>query len=318
MKNIRKILLYNPAISSLNMGDHIIAESIKNEMSWLIHDSFIVEVSTHLPVSRYIKYLKNFDYKFVCGSNLLRGKMNRLFRQWDINFLHSSFIGPSILVGAGWWQYGDDPNFYTKKLYKKVLSADYIHSVRDSFTEYQLAKIGITNVLNTGCPSMWTFTKEHCEKIPEKKAENVVFTITDYNRDKPKDFDLIKILLNNYKQVFFWMQGTNDLDYLHDLSINMNLLEIIPPSLSQFDKILEGDIDYVGTRLHAGIRALQKKKRSIIISIDNRARELQIDYNIPCIERSNLQGLELLINNKLTTEIIIPIEKINHWKAQFN
>ena len=85
--DFKKIVLYNPAISSLNMGDHIIAEAAKDQLSFMLNDAFTVEVSSHLPISRmYMRHTKDFDYRFVCGSNLLRGKMNRVFRQWDIRF----------------------------------------------------------------------------------------------------------------------------------------------------------------------------------------------------------------------------------------
>ena len=49
------------------------------------------------------------------------------------------------------------------------------------------------------------------------------------------------------------------------------------PTLEAFDNLLESeiDLDYIGTRLHAGIRAIQKKRRSIIIGVDNRALEMQ-------------------------------------------
>ena len=57
-----------------------------------------------------------------------------------------------------------------------------------------------------------------------------------------------------------------------------------------YDSFLENtkNIDYVGTRLHGGMRALQHEKRTIILGIDNRAIELNKDYNIPVIEQKNL------------------------------
>ena len=85
MNNQKKIALFSPSISSFNLGDHIIYDSARHHINSIIQDAYIVEISTHLPVSKYIKPLKDADYKFVCGSNLLRGKMNSLFRQWDIN-----------------------------------------------------------------------------------------------------------------------------------------------------------------------------------------------------------------------------------------
>ncbi|MCB7070217.1 polysaccharide pyruvyl transferase family protein [Caldibacillus sp. 210928-DFI.2.22] len=317
MADQKKVVLYNPAISSLNMGDHIIFDGAYRELEGLLNDSFIVEVSTHLPVSRYLRHTKDFDYKFVCGSNLLRGKMNRLFRQWDINIFNAKNIGPCVLVGTGWWQYGDEPNYYTKKLYKSVLSSDYYHSVRDSYTEMQLKNMGFENVINTGCPTMWSLTKEHCSEIPSVKSKDVVCTITDYNKDLSSDKKMIEILCNHYENVYLWLQGTKDYDYYKELSVENKKIKLIPPNLKSYDAILEKNVDYIGTRLHAGIRALQKKKRAIIIAIDNRAIEKQKDFNLKCISREEIEKLSDLINSSFTTEINIPIDNIKRWKSQF-
>lgn len=315
--NNKKIVIYNPATSSLNMGDHIISDAAYKQLYPFLKESFLVEISTHLPVSNYLKYTKDFDYKFVFGSNLLRGKMNRLFRQWDINIFNSNMVGPSILVGAGWWQYGDDPNKYTKKLYSKVLSSDYIHSVRDSYTEHQLRSIGINNVINTSCPTMWDLTPEHCQEIPQSKSDEVVTTITDYNKDLINDKRLLEILCKAYKKVYLWIQGTEDLTYFNNLEMHNDNIEIVPPNLGSYDRILQKDVDYVGTRLHAGVRALQKKKRTIIIAIDNRAIEKQKDFNLVCVMRENIEDLPQYINGSFSTQIKIPINNIEEWKSQF-
>lgn len=313
-----KILLLNPAISSFNLGDHIIYDSVKKELKNILKEAFTVEVSTHLPVSKWLKKSRDFDLSFVCGSNLLRGKMNSSFRQWDINMHSTKYLQPSILMGVGWWQYGDEPNFYTKQLYKRVLSSSKIHSVRDSYTLSQLKKIGITNVLNTACPTMWKLDRIHCSKIPQEKSNDVIFTLTDYNQDSVQDTLMIEILISSYRNIFFWPQGSNDLSYLYSLKIDFSKVEIINPSLKDYDDILKLKIDYVGTRLHAGIRALQHKRRTIIIGIDNRAIEKQKDFNIVCILREKM-GLELQskIISSFPTEIEIPSENIELWKSQF-
>lgn len=314
---MEKIILYDPAVSSLNMGDHIISDAVKKQIEYILKKSFIVDISTHLPVSNYLKRLNDATFKFVCGSNLLKGRMDSRFRQWDINLYNAKKVGPVILVGVGWWQYRNNANLYTKLLYKNVLSTEYIHSVRDSYTENQLKSIGINNVVNTSCPTMWNLTESHCKIIPLSKAENVVSTITDYNRDEIKDKMMIEILLNNYNNVYLWMQGYNDYNYFLDLNINNNRIKIVPPRLEEYDKLFQNDIDYVGTRLHAGIRALQNNKRTIIIAIDNRAIEKQKDFNIQCITRENMALLSELINSEFSTKINIPVENIKKWKEQF-
>ena len=52
----KKIVLYNPAVSSINLGDHIIADAAKHQLRDLTRDAFVVEyapadlsVHAHLP-----------------------------------------------------------------------------------------------------------------------------------------------------------------------------------------------------------------------------------------------------------------------------
>lgn len=316
MFNYYKIHLLNPAISSLNIGDEIISDGVKAALSNILRDSFIVETSTHLPNSNYTKRLKFFDYKFICGSNLLRGKMNRFFRQWDITYRDILWLSDLILVGVGWWQYNDNPNIYTKILYNKILSKKVVHSVRDEYTKNMLIKLGFNNVVNTGCPSLWSLTKLHCESIPKEKSKTVVFTLTDYNKDIVNDQSIIDILTMIYEQVYFWPQGMNDASYLSKFE-RIDGIIMLSPNLSSFDNILSTDIDYVGTRLHAGIRALQKKKRSLIIAIDNRAVEMSRDFNLPILHRNDIRKLDRVLIQSIITEIRLPLEEIRYWCNQF-
>lgn len=316
---MKTIVRYNPSITSLNLGDSIILDSIEYEMKDVFKDNFIVDVSSHLPVSFiFTRLLENADYKFVCGSNLLSGRIeNVLARQWAISLLNAKKLGPAILVGAGWQKYNDNPNFYTKKVYQKILSNEYIHSVRDQYTESCLRKCGIKNIISTACPSMWRFTPEFCEAIPQKKANSVVTTITDYSVDIEKDKQMIETLLSLYENVYVWLQGYKDEAYLNELTSDERLKRVAP-NLKAFDDVLDmEDIEFVGTRLHAGMRALQHQKRSVILSIDNRAKELNKNYNINIIEREEVGSLKDYLLSDIKTNINIPIEEITLWKNQF-
>lgn len=319
---MKKIIRYNPSLCTANMGDFIIFDSIVNELDFLFNNAFNLDISTHLPITySYTKLLMSIkaDYKFVCGTNLLMGKLNGIFRQWDINILNAKHLGPVILIGVGWWQYNNKLNNYTKKIYQDILSKDYLHSVRDNYTKEMLEKNGFKNIINTACPTMWKLTEKHCNDITNHKAKNVITTLTDYHRNINEDTALLKILERNYENIYIWIQGSNDYEYLIELQNNLNInLNIINPNLRSYDNILEmDDIEYVGSRLHAGIRALQHKRRTLILAVDNRALEKKKDFNLPVIKRENISELEEIINSNFHTNIKIPTNEINIWKEQF-
>lgn len=318
---MRKVVLYEPSIGSDNLGDQIIVDGVKSGLLEYLKNSFTIEMPTHTPLSaRYINYLGDIDMKIVCGSNIIVNKLNTIIhlKQWAININTVFSVGPCVLIGVGAQQYNQRINMYTKLAYKKMFRKDFIHSVRDNYTKEVLEKIGIMNVINTGCPTMWELTPEHCSEIPRKKAENVVLTLTDYKANKIRDEYIIDILKKEYKKVYFWIQGNGDYKYLKTLD-NIEKIEIISPTLQNYNELLEReDIDFVGTRLHGGIRALQKKRRTLIIGIDNRGIELNRDFNIPVLHESEISKLRDVINSEYKTEIKLPVKNIAKFLSQFN
>lgn len=317
---MKKVILYEPSIGSNNLGDQVIVDGVKNALKEYLDDSFIIEMPTHTPLSaRYINYLGNVDMKIVCGSNIIVGKLNTILhlKQWALSMRTISSVAPCVLIGVGSQQYNQKFNIYTRLAYKKMFRKDYIHSVRDTYTEEALKKIGITNVINTGCPTMWGITPKVCASIPKVKANSVVFTLTDYKPNKSRDEYFIEVLNSNYKEVYFWAQGTGDFKYFSTLK-GIENIKIIKPNINAYNEFLETtDADFIGTRLHGGMRALQKKHRTIIIGIDNRAIELKRDFNIPVLEDTDINMLDHMINSNLKINIKLPYDNIKTFLKQF-
>jgi polysaccharide pyruvyl transferase WcaK-like protein len=293
-------------------------DAVRDHINEVFPDAMVLHTATHEKISRpTYSIVKNSDLSFVGGTNLISSNMNS-YNQWKINLVDSLFLNDIILMGVGWWQYQKDANFYTRYLLKSVLNNEMLHSVRDSYTENMLKKSGFNNVINTSCATMWRLDEEHCLGIPKGKAEKVVATLTDYNKDLKNDLALIQLLSRSYSEVFIWPQGSGDMDYIESLGVK-NMATVLPPNLEAYNAILEAEesIDFVGTRLHAGIRAMQKQRRTIILGIDNRAFEKARDFNITVCPRDDLQKIESLIKSNFSTQINLPTENINRWKSQF-
>jgi polysaccharide pyruvyl transferase WcaK-like protein len=165
---------------------------------------------------------------------------------------------------------------------------------------------------------MWNLTPEHCASIPTEKATNVICTLTDYCRDEANDRAMLDLLLESYDKVWFWLQGRDDLAYIRELGY-ADKMELVDSALEAYDAVLAmDDLDYVGTRLHAGIRALSKGRRSLIISIDNRAECIGADTGLPTIRREDISfALKDRLEAELITKIDLPWENIRKWKEQF-
>lgn len=325
---MKTILILDTSVASLNQGDEIINISIKNNWNDLFEKNYIMKLPTHTPVytpfqcflyyTKKLNVFKNADYKFLCGTNALYTNMLRPLPSWNINIFNCGMIKNTICLGTGLGVNSKKVNFYTKLLYKKVLSRDFIHSTRDEKTKEFLESLGF-KAINTGCPTLWGLTPEFCKEIPTKKSDNVIFTLTSYESDRKNDQIMINILKKRYKKVYFWPQSIWDMEYLKTFSGVEDVI-IIAPNLAAYDKILNNNIDYVGNRLHGGIFAMQHKCRTIIISIDYRAKEMAETYSFKSISRDEISDkLDNLIELEWKTKIDgLDFEKINKWKRQFD
>lgn len=312
---MKSISVFDTTISDFNLGNEIIMESIYGILREIFPDDFFYKLP-FMEITRHtMDYISRSDLVIFGGTNSLSSRMER-YKQWDINLYKSLYIRNVILMGLGWWQYQEKESLYTKVLLHRVLSRNRLHSVRDSYTENKLRGIGIVNVVNTGCPTLWRLLPEYCREIKTVKSDIVVMTLTDYNREPERDRRLIEVLLRCYRRVRLWVQGVGDREYLESLCPNR--VEIIPPTLAALDAALsDADVDYVGTRLHAGIRALQKKRRTVIVAVDNRATEMKKDFGLPVIEIKEMADLESRVLGRVETEIRLPLDRINRWKEQF-
>lgn len=324
---MKEIVLMDTSIGGYNKGDEIIMDSATRGLADILSTGFCTRFPTHTQPGAWYQIIKNWrydnlkhaNYKFICGTDIVIQNMLTRVPRLNVNLFNCGPLCNSVLVGVGCSgsdSFEKNVNAYTKKLYSKVFSKDYIHSTRDEKTKVVLEKIGFKAV-NTGCVTLWPLTKQHCSEISDTKADSVVFSVAAKDKFIEADRKLLDILKRNYKKVYIWIQTMDDMPYLKRVG-RLDDTEFINPSLQTYDQFLNSvDCDYVGARLHGGIFAMQHKKRSIILSVDYRASEMQRTFNINCIPNENTDEIESKINSRFETKVNINEELINNWKAQF-
>lgn len=310
-------VLLDVSLGSDNIGDHVIMDYCLQACSVALATDRFDRVPTH----RYAPELDHIrgKLKILCGTNLIYTHMEQS-TQWAFPHDVRNFDNLCML-GVGMQDLGIDEPFseYSLELLHLLLDNKWLHSVSDGYTMRRLREIGIKNVVNTACPTMWNLTPAHCSSIPKDKAPCCVATVTCHLPDADTDAYMLQTLLSEYKHVFIWLQGPYDYTYCLKGVVDPTAFTILPPSLEALDRVLErDDVDYVGTRLHAGIRALNHGRRSLVVTVDNRARHISQDTGLPTLERTELgEKLTDWINGSYATEIVLPEEAIAAWKAQF-
>ena len=322
---MRNILLLDTSVASCNKGDDIIMECVRKELQFVLKNNFEYTLPTHVSPFHWYQVWRNSSrlqsyanckYKFIGGSNILCKNMLTHYPQWNINWWNSKPLTGCVGVGVGAGA-GDHSNWYTRKLYQRILSRDYYHSARDERTKCYIESLGL-KAINTGCVTMWMLTPAFCKSILVQKSEKVVFTLTRHPAVNEKAQFIIDTLLNNYQEVYFWPQGMGDYEYFHHFN-NIENIKILPASKNAYDEYLtsNNDTDYVGTRLHGGIYAMRHGRRAIIIAIDERAREIHKVNHLNCIDINEIDQLPDMINSEFETRVVMDFNAINRWKSQF-
>lgn len=305
-----------------NAGDEIIARAVMRELRSLLPNAGFRRITTHArPTRTEMQMITSADRLIVGGSNLLgnavrsRRRPTTQWRQWEITRADARHFRRAVLFGTGWRVYEGRVHSSTKRLYRSALSQEGLHSVRDEYTRQKLAEIGITNVVNTGCPTLWPLAGRPDGWISHKRSRSVLTTVTDYRPDPVADAQLQGVLKSMYERVYLWPQGEGDEQYSRGLNAN---LEVLHPGLEALESFLRSnDCDYVGTRLHGGILCLNAQKRSLVIAVDNRAAEMGPETGLPIAVRGDLSTVREWIESPTQTRISLNDEAITRWREQF-
>ncbi|OUE31571.1 Polysaccharide pyruvyl transferase [Clavibacter michiganensis] len=303
-------LLLDPSISSANIGDQIIRENVLRALDGVMLLQGSLPTQTRLNHSQR-KTAQRAKLAVVGGTNLLSSNMP-WYRQWKLDPLVArSLRHKVVLLGVGWWQYQGEPNRYTTRMLKEVLAPDLVHSVRDEYTKDRLERMGF-QVSNTACPTMWGLDR-HNGVVSERPAQ-VILTLTDYNRDVAEDEWLISLVAEHYERVVIWPQSIRDAAYAKTLRGDFTIAE---PTLAAYDALLAaGDSDYVGTRLHGGVRALESGAWGVIVAVDNRALEISRDTGLPVHARGERDAIRETVVRRAALDVHLPYDEIDAWKAQ--
>ena len=314
---MKKIAVFDTSIASDNLGDGIIMDAVTRNLREMFPSDIFVQAPTHIAMNNDERNnIKDANIGFVGGTNLLCANW-LLKAQWKVGIRDLFYVPNTVLMGVGWKFYQRPTEFITAFFLKKLLSKNYIHSVRDAYTEARLKTIGMKNVLNTACPTMWGLTPEHCASIPTQRAPHVLTTVTAYRHDPELDKKWLEVLLASYDKIYLWSQMQGDAEYVQAMNFGKKI-EILEPTLAAYDNALATlDVDFLGTRLHGGIRALQHKRRTLIIEVDNRAVEIARDTGLPTVKRDDVAGIKSWIESTTSIKLTLPWDNIKAWKAQF-
>lgn len=306
--------MYTFSQHSPNLGDLIISRASKREIQHMFSDDVQIEaIPSHAKLGkRSYEIIEKSDHVIVGGSNLF---WFRLFPRasWPLGVTDLFKLKNVTFLGVGWGSYDITTGPFGKATCKRIFDPSSVNSFRDQYSVQKAVELNIPNPIFTGCQTTWIFGRGH-EINQSDYAKKCIFTLTDYAKDSLRDRQLIETLKSFYGEdnLYFWPQGKKDQEYV--LTLNFSPDRILDYSLESFTNFcMAGDVDYVGTRLHGGIYAMELGAKAIIIAVDNRATEMGADLGLTIVERTELNTLPDLLGRKISGQLNIPNDNIATW-----
>jgi len=312
---------------SFNLGDSIIGRHCQVIIRSLFPQHDLVKIPLHVPLSSAdLRRIRQADFAFVGGSNVLksrRGKDPRLTvkPRWRALFPPRLEL---ILLGMGWATADAFVSPAQRLYYRSILSHTLRHSLRDASALANLQRIGFESALHTGCPTLWELKESSLNLKFDAARPDAVLTLAGHHPQRERDEALVRAVLEHTPgKIFFFAQHEEDAHCLRSLDAfkrNSAHFELLPPSIDAYLELLKsaGRLNYIGTRLHGGIEALNHGLPTLIVAIDHRAREMRRGSGLPVIERSDAEGLARWFRGDLDMPPIrVAREAIHGWRSQF-
>jgi polysaccharide pyruvyl transferase WcaK-like protein len=315
---LKRYHIIDTAIASDNVGDEIIVEACRHALSPILKTAYVTTSSGHDGLGHMGRQLAaSAQVVFLLGTNALAASRTK----WRHHFIWhvagrdmEALAGKIVLVGVGAHRAFDNVEPAQVRFLRKLLSPHYSHSVRDASALRILDRCGLSGI-NTACPTLWRGAKG----IAKEKASSVCFSLSAHKAHPDLDRRMVEILCSNYRTVWFWPQQPRDTSYLKSLGLLDRISAFVPPNLAAYDDILASqDIDVIGTRLHGTIRGLMHGRRSLVIGIDHRAKDLASSTNLPVLSRDVLvDRLSDKINSVWDTTLTVDAAAIVEFLEQF-
>jgi polysaccharide pyruvyl transferase WcaK-like protein len=301
------------SIATRNIGDEIIMDAVRGELRAMLPEAAVRTVPTHERLGARTRGLIGAaDIVLAGGSNLI-GPPMYYSRLWKVTPWDALQRWDVTLMGCGWRRYSARISPATAWLLRRLLGSEVPHAVRDHYTAEQLAKLGIDNTLVTGCPTTWGLDTALLGRIPQQQGDEVVVVLNGRNDAPGLGQAILAACTRRYRKVHFWTQMFTDARYLQGLDA---AVEVVPPNLQAYDELLRGSesLDYVGTRLHAGVRALQHGRRTTIFEIDNRAAEMSKTLSLPTVAVERGADVDQALAQPWSAEVEIPADTVDQWR----
>ncbi len=279
----RRIAFINPAVSTENVGDLFIVDSLKKILVYDEHAS--VDVDPRKPITqREIDQINAADCAVITGTNLWYRRMAKPGR-WTFTIEQLRQIKvPIIPWGVGTTRHaGEDNGFEPETLeqIKHIHESCRMGSARDWRTVEALRDAGITNVAMTGCPTLFRSLNPSWE-LKRKESKQIVITVRKGQRHNVRA--LIRLARERGLEPIIAAQQDPD----RFLSYSIPFIQRAVPTLYRYDirpyrRLVDESLGAIGWRLHGNMFHLAHGNPAVLFSNCSRSESFCESFGLPVV-----------------------------------
>jgi polysaccharide pyruvyl transferase WcaK-like protein len=278
------IAFINPAVSTENVGDLFIVDSLKRILAHDREHSF--DVDPRKPITRRdIDRMNEADAAVICGTNLWYKRMPKPGR-WTFSLADLNAVRvPIVPLGVGTTRHSDADNDFepeTLAQIRRIHESCAVGSARDWRTAEVLNAAGVTNVSMTGCPTLYRSLAPEWRLRPRRAgAKKVVVTVRKGAARNVRKL-LGALTARGLEPVVAAQQDPDN--FLAGRSIP--LVRKAWPTLYQYDMkpytdLIDEAVGAIGWRLHGNMIHLAHGNPAILFSNCSRGESFCETFGLP-------------------------------------
>jgi hypothetical protein len=282
----RVIAFINPAVSTENVGDLFIIDSIKRILRFDTEKSFDVDPRKPVPRDVIDRVNREADAAVICGTNLWYKRMPKPGR-WMLSLDDLCAMKVPVLpLGVGTTRHDDDDNEFepdTLAQIRQIHTSCALGSARDVRTAEVLESAGIKNVSITGCPTLFRSLAPQWKLRQKPGAKKIVVTVRKGAAKNVRKL-LKELTSRGYEPVIAAQQdGDNFL-----AGPTIPLVRKSWPTLYEYDirpylALVEEAVGAIGWRLHGNMIHLAHGNPGLLFSNCSRGESFCETFGLPVV-----------------------------------
>jgi polysaccharide pyruvyl transferase WcaK-like protein len=323
------IAFINPSLSTENVGDLFIEDSVKRVLNYDKDTS--IDIDPRRPVSDHdIDSINACDAAVIVGTNLWYSQLLKPGR-WMLSVEDLRKIKiPFIPLGVGTTQHRNERDSFsytaeTLAILNEVHSKCNESSARDPITYEAIKKAGISNVRMTGCPTLYRSLKQEWH-LNIKETDDVVLTVR-----KGHDVNVKVVmdeLISRGKKPIIAAQKKNDLYCARKRfpSFKKKTEALYVFDVQPYQALVDNTYGAIGWRLHGNMLHLAHGNPTMFFANCSRCQSFSEAFGLPCIyaedkekikKKDLVSAVELFLNPSYFADFKVMYTKYYKEMAKF-